>query len=202
MKLKMAKNYISKSLKEDEKIIAQAELNAIIRIPYLLSFFIVLFILFKLPIFENARLWLLLLAVDICLFIDTFKICVLLDTTELCFTNMRVIGKIGLLKTKSLDAPMNKINDIEITQNLFGKIFRYSKIVISTSSNKYDFKYIKDAEKFKNEMTDYINSFENKNKKDIVKEDNYDKLKKLKFLLDENIISQEEFEKEKKKLLQ
>ncbi len=198
----MAKNYINKSLREDEKIIVQAELNAIIRIPYLLSFFIVLFILFKLPIFENARLWLLLLAVDICLIIDTFKICVLLDTTELCFTNMRVIGKNGLLKTQSLDASLNKINDILIKQDLLGKIFNYSILIISTSSNKYIYKYIKNAEYFKNEFNNYINKKQDKEIKIKDNEDNYDKLKKLKSLLDEDIISQEEFEKEKKKLLQ
>ncbi len=200
----MAKIYINKSLKENEKIINQAELNAIIRIPYLLSFVLILLMLFNIDILDYACLWLLLFAIDICLFIDVIKICILLDTTELCFTNMRVIGKSGFIKTKSLDAPINKINDIMITQNLFGKIFQYSKIVISTSSNKYDFKYIKDAENFKNEMTNYINTIENKNKSIISNNnnDNYDKLKKLKSLLDDNVITQEEFEKEKQKLLQ
>lgn len=199
----MAKHYIEKSLKENEEIIDTALINPIIRFVYLISFFLILFLLFNLDFWENARLWFLLFAIDICLFLDSFKVCILLDTTELCFTNIRVIGKTGWIKTKSLDAPINKINDVSITQGLLGRIFNYSTIIISTSSNKYFYKYIKEADDFKDELTNYINEYEEKNSNFNLKyeDDKYDKLSKLKKLLDNDIITREEFDKEKEKIL-
>ena len=199
----MAKHYIEKSLKENEEIIDIALINPIIRFVYIISFFLVLFLLFNLDFWEHAQLWFLFLTVDICLFLDSFKVCILLDTTELCFTNIRVIGKTGWLNTKSLDAPINKINDVSITQGLLGKIFNYSTIVISTSSSKYFYKYIKEADDFKDDLTNYINKYEEKknNYNSKQEDDKYDKLSKLKKLLDDNIITREEFDKEKEKIL-
>ncbi|HAB66557.1 MAG TPA: hypothetical protein DCE23_04235 [Firmicutes bacterium] len=56
------------------------------------------------------------------------------------------------------------------------------------------------------EIIEYINNYNNSdsqanNNVNIIQSDNYDKLIKLKKLLDDNIITQEEFEKEKTKLL-
>ena len=59
-----------------------------------------------------------------------------------------------------------------------------------------------EARKIKEYIENYISNMD-KNKNVIVSQDDkYDKLAKLKKLLDENIITQEEFESEKSKLLQ
>lgn len=76
--------------------------------------------------------------------------------TELALTNKRLVGKLGIINTKSLDAPLNKINNISLSQGLFGKIFGYSKIDVSTSSGNFIFKYIKSADALKNMIMEQI----------------------------------------------
>ena len=52
-----------------------------------------------------------------------------------------------------MDAPLDKINDIIIGQKLVGKILGYSRIIIFTSSSKYVYDFISNAEVFR----DYLN---------------------------------------------
>lgn len=192
--------YTSNSLNKDEKILYQAILNPIIRIPYFIVTICWWIYIFNAKASDFFFINLLMLAIGIVLIKDCFKTCIMLDTTELCITNKRIIGKHGWLNTSTLDAPLNKINDIIIKQNITGKIFKFSNVIISTSSSKYNFHYIKNAESFKNEFN-YIIFNTNKEMTEYSNEDKYDKLSKIKKLLDENIITEEEFKIEKEKIL-
>lgn len=194
--------YTNKSLNKDEKILCKAILNSIIRIPYFVAIICWGIYIFNAKASDNAFIDILILAIGILLIKDCIKVCIMLDTTELCITNKRMIGKHGWLNTNTLDAPLNKINDINIRQNIIGKLFNFSNVIISTSSSKYNFNYIKNAEELKNYFNNIIfNLDENKNNNLNSNEDKYDKLSKLKKLMDENIITKEEFKKEKDKIL-
>lgn len=192
--------YTNKSLNKNEIILCQAILNPIIRIPYFVVTLCWWIYIFNAKLSEIFFINLLILAIGIVLVKDCFKICIMLDTTELCITNKRVIGKHGWLNTNTLDAPLNKINDINIKQSIIGKIFNFSNIIISTSSNKYYFYFIKNSESFKNQFNEIIFNTNRETKK-YSNEDKYDKLAKIKKLLDENIITEDEFKIEKEKIL-
>lgn len=192
--------YTNKSLNKNEIILCQAILNPIIRIPYFVVTLFWWIYIFNAKLSEIFFINLLILAIGIVLVKDCFKICIMLDTTELCITNKRVIGKHGWLNTNTLDAPLNKINDINIKQSIIGKIFNFSNIIISTSSNKYYFYFIKNSESFKNQFNEIIFNT-NREIKKFSNEDKYDKLAKIKKLLDENIITEDEFKIEKEKIL-
>lgn len=60
-------------------------------------------------------------------------------------------------------------------------------------------KYNKNADEIKNYIEKY--NSDNTNQNIIIKEDKYDKLAKIKKLLDDSVITQEEFENEKNKIL-
>ena len=141
------------------------------------------------------------LFVMIIVIIDIIWTCIKIKHTELCFTNEKIIGKTGVISTQSLDAPLSKINDIMIKKSLLGRILNYSTVVISTSSSKYHYEYVKDADEFKNKLTKQIELLDSKKDTTVIEEDKFDKLKKLKELLDTEAITQEEYEKEKEKLL-
>ncbi len=194
--------YSKKSLRDNEQIILKAKLNSIIRIPYIVATFLLFYLAFKTDgtAFLEVRGFFIILG--IIFLVNAFKVCILLDTTELCFTNKRVIGKVGWINTKTLDSPIIKINDVLIIQSFVGKIFNYSTIKICTSSSSYYFKYVENAEEFKNELTTFIDNLNStkidKSEKEV---NNYDKLIKLKELLDKNIITEEEFNEEKSKIL-
>ena len=123
-------------------------------------------------------------------------------TSVLAFTNKRVISKRGLLNIKVLDSPIEKVNDVDVRQTMLGRILNYSSIVIRTSSSTYTFDYVKDAIKFKNLLmtTDRIQKVEIQENNQVLNS-RYDELNKLKELLDNNVITQEEFDKKKKDIL-
>lgn len=79
---------------------------------------------------------------------------------KLNITNKKVYGKIGILHTRRLDSPLNKINNVGVTQNLLGKIFNYGTIEIKTSSLLYEFKYISNPNEFLNKLNAQIEQYD------------------------------------------
>ncbi len=196
-------------IKEKSKSnIKEAYINPIVFAPYILLLIISILgfnYIFTSKYFVNNNMPEFNIIIMICLFyilvwsiLKIIQVTILKFTTKLEISNQKIIGKKGWLNIVLLDAPLTKINDVMITQSLFGKIFNYSTITINTSSSKYKFYYIENAFDFKNYLTDLIDK---KPIKTIVSANKYDDLKKIKELLDENIITKEEFEREKKKLL-
>ncbi len=106
------------------------------------------------------------------LFIDLFACCILIGfiwfprdlinyfTTKLEITNRRIKGKIGLINTNELDSPLNKINSVQIKQGLFGKLFNYGTIIITTSSTTFEFSYITKPNEFKSILNNQIEAYE------------------------------------------
>ena len=93
-------------------------------------------------------------------FITIFGTLIKIFTTKLSFTNKKVHGKTGLINTKELDTPLNKINNISVSQGLLGKIFNYGTVVITSSSGSYNFPYISHANDFKTSLLNQIDIFD------------------------------------------
>lgn len=81
-------------------------------------------------------------------------------TTKLVLTNMCIKGKYGLLNIEEMDSPLNKISDVKISSDIFGQLFNYATIEISTVSGKYCFSGIRDAKKFKQAVMNEIDKFD------------------------------------------
>lgn len=106
------------------------------------------------------------------LIIDCFAICILIGliwivkdlikffTTKLIITNKRVNGKTGLINTNELDSPLNKINGVQVKQGLFGKIFNYGTVSITTASTAFNFDYIDKPNEFKNILNNQIEKYD------------------------------------------
>lgn len=205
-------SYIQKNLQPNETLKMKAEINKITLILPIITT-IVSVILFFGPFmdyinsFSNDRtigiiVFLIILFIFIRSVLEIIKVLIYIYSSVLAFTNKRVISKKGLLNIKVLDSSIDKINDFDIRQSLFGRIFNYSKVIIKTSSSIYFFDYVKDAIKFKNLLltTDKIQKVEIQGS-NIKTSDRYDELDKLKKLLDQDIITKEEFDKKKKEIL-
>ncbi len=97
------------------------------------------------------------------LLIPTFKAIietVKFSAIELAITNKRIVGKVGVANTNSLDAPLNKIQNVSVEQKLFGKIFNYGTVRIDTAAGKYVFGCIKNADAFKNAIMAQVDQYE------------------------------------------
>jgi uncharacterized membrane protein YdbT with pleckstrin-like domain len=54
-------------------------------------------------------------------------------SSEFAVTNRRVVVKTGLLNTRSIELLLPKIEAIEVTQSLMGRIFGYGDIIVTGS---------------------------------------------------------------------
>ncbi len=79
---------------------------------------------------------------------------------ELAFTNKRVIGKVGVIKTASLDAPLNKIQNISVKYTFWGKIFNAGIVTINTAAGELVFFYVKNADAFKSALMAQVDQYE------------------------------------------
>lgn len=56
-------------------------------------------------------------------------------TTEIAITNKRVIAKFGFISRKTIELNINKIESIQVNQDVLGRIFNYGSLVISGAGN-------------------------------------------------------------------
>lgn len=54
---------------------------------------------------------------------------------EYIVTNLRIIQVEGILSKRTLDSSLGKVNDVEMTQSMFGRLFDFGNINIITGSN-------------------------------------------------------------------
>ena len=106
------------------------------------------------------------------LILDFFACCILIGlfwfprdlirylTAKLEITNKRVRGKTGLINTNELDSPLNKINGIQVIQGMFGKMFNYGTIKITTASSVFEFNYIEHPNDFKTILNNQIEAYD------------------------------------------
>jgi hypothetical protein len=121
-------------------------------------------------------------------------------------TNLRVIRHEGVIAVSSLDASLEKINNVSYEQSLAGRIFRYGNVGLETASEKGTivFHLIPDPQRFKNCVLRQRELYTplatgTRNPADPLNIPSL--LEALASLRDRNIITAEEFDEKKKKLL-
>lgn len=134
-------SYVEKNLGKNEQIVKVADKNG----------------LFLIGVWLKGILfcWLLLIPL-----IKAIVATVRFAKVELAITNKRIIGKVGVLNTNSLDSPLNKIQNVSENQTFGGKIFNYSTIVITTAAGSYKYDCIKKGAEFKNAIMAQIDQYE------------------------------------------
>ena len=122
---------------------------------------------------------------------------------EYIITNRRVVKQEGVFTVQSFDAPLDKINNIFHEQSLPGRILGYGSVGLETASEQgtTKFQYIPDPVGFKNcivlQREGYKAAPEATAGEDVPR-----LLDQLASLRDRKIISDQEFEEKKKRLLE
>lgn len=124
----------------------------------------------------------------ICLVAGTFFF-IMMRSCEITITDKRVYGKTKF--GMRVDLPNDKISSV-------GTVFPKG-ISVATSSGKVVFWMLKNQEKVFDVLSGIIK--ERQYKGDTLKKDNFDEIKKYQELLKDGTITQEEFDKKKKELL-
>lgn len=145
---------LEKNLGKDETIVEIASMSPVVLVPKALI--CILLFLFGVGSEEKSMPFIMLF-ID---FLIMVKPVVTFLTTKLYFTNKRLIGKIGLFNTKSLDTPLNKVNNVSVQQGIVDKTFGCGDIAISSSSASYKFQFIKNPESFRSKLMEQIDKFD------------------------------------------
>lgn len=134
-------NYVERNLNKGEKVVKQAKLSPISLIVSWVGGILFFWLIF-IPTIKAIR--------------NT----VAFFLTELSVTNKRVIGKVGIINTKSMDASLNKVQNVSVSSGLFGKIFNYGTVRISTAAGEFIFNNVSNPDEFKGTIMSQIDIFE------------------------------------------
>ena len=80
-------------------------------------------------------------------------------TTESALTDKRVIAKSGLIRRRSLDLLLTKVESIGVSQPIMGRVFNYGTITVTgTGGTKEPFKSIADPLELRSQVQTRISS--------------------------------------------
>jgi len=133
-------------------------------------------------------------------------------------TNYRVIDEIGLLKHYAKESPLDKINDVSYDQTVWGRIFNYGHVKIQTAAQigATDYFSVHHPKRLKDTITQAQADFSNIRTYSVITQtaaamglhNNSNpiqhigtELEKLAELKDQGLLSEEEFNRAKNKLL-
>ncbi len=131
--------YIEGTLMKDEKIVAVAKVHwmeLIVAIILLVFFFWLIF-----PFF---------------LFFSSISH---MFSTELAVTTHRAIGKQGLVRRSAIDLTLDKVQNLTIDQGIFGRIFNYGSVRVTTAGDVANFAGIAQPAVFKSAVTNQMETY-------------------------------------------
>ena len=150
--------YVERMLGEHEKVVLVTRQHWMMLVPSLavnlaLALVIIIVAAVGATFTKNPLVWLLVLLVAIpaARFIYHFM---LWDNREYVITNRRVIQISGVVNKNVLDSSLEKVNDVKLTQSLFGRMLDYGNVEIMTAAVEGEnlFRRIAHPVKFKTAM--------------------------------------------------
>jgi uncharacterized membrane protein YdbT with pleckstrin-like domain len=129
-----------------------------------------------------------------------------LRSYEHVLTNRRMIQQIGIFNKRSMDAPLDKVNNVEHWQTLWGRILGYGDVEIDTASEHGATRFTDIARplEFKSAIVGATEAYRSRRFAPAAPAapSGAERMRQLKSLLDDGLISQEEFEMKRRKLLE
>ena len=134
-----------------------------------------------------------------------------LRTNEYVLTNHRVIQQTGILNKRSVDSRLDKVNNVEHQQSVWGRIFGFGDVMIDTASETGTavFKNISRPLDFKRAIVSATEQYRTAGRYPApvlasapAAPSAADRLRDLKRLLDDGLISQPEYEAKRQRLME
>lgn len=186
-------SYIKKSLCDGEIVIKKAKVSLFSEIACLIA---------------GALLFFLLKPLGIAIIIlGAIRIL----TTEIALTNHRIISKRGLIKRNTIELDLNRIESIRVEQNLIGRMLNYGSLfIIGTGGTRTPIPHIDNPLAFRKAINDYLTKIreergstpkQKSESETIYRDSTAAEIIRLAELRDKGILTEEEFQSEKRKLL-
>lgn len=150
----------------------------------------------------NNTVFLVGLAIALIAFVQLLVKWVVLRSNEYVLTNRRVIKQTGIITKSSTDSYLEKINNVEHRQTLWGRVFGYGDVEIDTASETGTTRFgmLSDPLTFKQKILATRES--TRGGASAAPISGAEKIRQLKALLDDGLISAEEFEAKRRKLVE
>jgi uncharacterized membrane protein YdbT with pleckstrin-like domain len=121
-------------------------------------------------------------------------------------TNHRLIQEVGILARRSIDSRLDKINNVEHRQTLWGRLLDYGDVEIDTASERGEtvFRTIGHPLAFKNAILAAAEQYRSAGRMPLAAPagpSGAERMRQLKTLLDDGLISAEEYEDKRRELL-
>ncbi len=133
-----------------------------------------------------------------------FKL-VVLRSYEHVLTNRRMIQQVGILAKRSMDAPLDKVNNVEHWQTVWGRMLGYGDVEIDTASEHGStrFRSISKPLVLKNAIVAAAEAYRSHRfAPAAAAPTGAERMRQLKALLDDGLISGDEYEAKRRKLLE
>lgn len=141
-------SYVEKNLLLNENIVFHTNRSWI---GYLSG---IIFIVIGLLLFKNPAGFSALLTIGLVSFYFSY---LRIKNTEIAVTNKRVLIKVGIFKTNSIETVLSKIEGIHVEQSLFGKLFNFGTITVKgTGGTNNNFKGIDKPMEFRRAVNQQI----------------------------------------------
>lgn len=134
-----------------------------------------------------------------------------LRTNEYVLTNHRVIQQTGILNKRSVDSRLDKVNNVEHQQSVWGRVFGFGDVMIDTASETgtATFRNISRPLDFKRAIVSATEQYRTAGRYPApvlasapAAPSAADRLRDLKRLLDDGLISQPEYEAKRQRLME
>ena len=151
-------SYIEKNLMNNESVIYQGKLHWVIFL-WPIIWFVVSIIFFSgaSDAGMGVGVWLIFIAI-----ITSIVSFINYKTSEFGITNKRVIVKVGFIRRNSLEVLLNKVEGIQVSQGILGRILGFGSIIVSgTGGSKDPFDKISAPLEFRKKVQEQIDSNQN-----------------------------------------
>jgi hypothetical protein len=122
-------SYVHQHLMEDEEVVYQTHVHWIVFIPWFLITIFILSTMFFVP--GNQMLILAIRGIAGVFFIKATANLIFYWTSEYGVTSKRVLGKTGLIRIRSLDILLLKVEAVRLNQGLLGRVLDFGDLVVT-----------------------------------------------------------------------
>jgi len=196
--------YIRNHLMSGEEVVREARLSLVVYLPAALLF--ALSVVQFVEIYRGGPETRDAMAVPLTFlalaFVASVPALIRRTSTEFAVTNRRVVVKVGFLRRHSTEILLRQVEGITVDQGILGRIFGYGTIVVEgTGSDRTPYKGIAAPMAFRLAVQEQIDASLSRRDGGPPQGDSYSALLKLNELREKGILTDDEFAKEKRRVL-
>ena len=152
-------SYVDSQLLPGEMVVYRGRLHRMIfTFPALIALLLVVVLLMSIRIRQELWVALVFAIVAVVAFVPAW---ILYSSSEFAVTNKRVVMKVGMVRRRTLETLLSKVESIDVDQSILGRMFDYGTItVVGTGGSKEAFHRLSKPLEFRRQVQASISSGE------------------------------------------